>query len=320
MKSIARLIIIVYLLAIILTPAIACDTDDDSSDSLANNTFANDTTITITDLLGGTITLDSTPERIVSLAPSNTEILFALGLEEKIVGVTENCDYPPEAEEITEIGGFKTVDMEKIIQLGPDLILAANMHRDTDALELKRRGFNVLIIAPETTDEVIENILILGNATGTEVEAESLANNLENRIRTITEKVSLLTDEEKPGVFYITWHDPLWTLGEGTITHELIGLAGGKNIVADIDGHGQTDIETVIWGNPQVILASTGHGSAEDSPVKWAQTEERLSHIDARLNDRVYQVNSDLVTRPGPRIVDGLETIAEFIHPELFSE
>jgi len=311
LKRIETIIGIICLLALVLLPALACDTEEETSDTAY---------ITITDQFGRTVILDSIPDRIISLAPSNTEILFALGLEDKIVGITQYCDYPPEAENITKIGGFSTIDMEKIIELAPDLILAANMHKDTDVPELDRRGFNVLTIAPETIDDVMFNIDLIGNATGAEGIARTLITDLENRIKEVHDKVATLVDEEKPGVLYITWHDPLWTLGEGTITHELIEMAGGQNIVDDISGHGQIDLETVIWRNPQIILASTGHGSAEDSPLIWAQTEDRLSHIDARLNNRIYQVDADLVTRPGPRIIDGLELIAGLIHPELFGE
>lgn len=259
-------------------------------------------------------------QTLVSLAPSNTELLFALGLEERIVGVTEYCDYPPEARQIAQVGGFSTVDMEKIIELDPDLIFAANMHKETDVPELKRRGFTVITLAPETIDDVLSNVVAVGEATGTQDEAAALIADMSVRINSIKEKLIDLTEEEKPGVFYITWHDPLWTLGKGTITHELIELSGGTNIAADIEGHGQTDLETLIWRNPQVILASSGHGSGEDAPINWAKNEKRLEEIDARINGRIFQVDSDLVTRPGPRIIDGLELIAELIHPELFGE
>ena len=259
-------------------------------------------------------------QTLVSLAPSNTEILFALGLEERIVGVTEYCDYPSEAQQIAQVGGFSTVDMEKILELDPDLIFAANMHKETEVPELERRGFDVITLIPETIDEVLANIIAVGDVTGTQDKAASLVRDLQARINLITGKLTNLTEEEKPGVFYVTWHDPLWTLGKGTITHELIELAGGINIAADIEGHGQTDLETLIWRNPQVILASSGHGSGEDAPISWARNEERLEEVDARTNGNIYQVDSDLVTRPGPRIIDGLELIAELIHPELFGE
>lgn len=140
------------------------------------------------------------------------------------------------------------------------------------------------------------------------------------RLESVTNKVASLTEDQYPSVFYVTWHDPIWTLGKGSLTHELIETAGGVNVFADGDGNMETDLETVVWKNPQVILASTGHGAADDSPVTWANTESRLAEIDARQNGRIYEVDSDLVTRPGPRIIDGLELIARCIHPEIFDE
>ena len=324
--------LIATLLIVMLVPLGACDDDSETTDidtvnpietSTVNEevvtTEASEDEESVSEELSEE-TNDVSTLRIVSLAPSNTEILFALGLGGNLVGVTEYCDFPPEAQEITFIGGFNTIDMEKIIELHPDLILAANIHKDTDVPELKRRGFNVITLAPETLNDIIEGVTLIGEATGAEEKALVLTEELWDRVKAITDKTAVLAEEEKPHVLYITWHDPIWTLGKGTITHELIELAGGINVVADLDGHGKTDLETIIARNPQIILASTGHGSAEDSPVTWAQTEDRLEHVDARINDRIYQVDSDLVTRPGPRIVDGLEIFAEIIHPQLFGE
>jgi len=260
------------------------------------------------------------PERIISLAPSNTEILFALGLGDKIVGVTTYCDYPPQAVEKPKIGGFSTPDIEKILALEPDLVVAANFHKDTVIPELERRGLNVVLVDPGNIDEAIDSILLVGEKTGTSKEAQRLTSEIRARIKAVTDKVASLSENQKPRTLYITWHDPLWTLGDGTITNELIELAGGVNIFANVSGNSQTDLETVLARNPQVILASTGHGTAEDSPFAWASTEERLSQTDARTNGRVYEVDANLVTRPGPRIAEGLEAIAKLIHPDIFGD
>jgi len=261
-----------------------------------------------------------TPRRIISLAPSNTEILFALGLADNIVGVTDYCNFPPEAKKKERIGGFSTVDLEKVISLSPDLVLAADIHAQTVVPELERRGITVRTLAPKTLAEVLAGIALVAVFTDKAEEASQLVTEMEWRIKAVAEKVELLPEDEKPSVFYLTWHDPLWTLGTGTITHELIQKAGGINIFADLDGHKTTNLETIIARNPRVIIACTGHGSAKDSPVRWAETEDRLREIDARKNSRVYQVDADLVTRPSPRIVDGLELLAKFIHPEIFGE
>ncbi len=259
-----------------------------------------------------------TPERIISLAPSNTEILFALNLGDSVVGVTEYCDYPPEARQKTKIGGFSTVDIEKVIELDPDMVLATGIHRDTVVPQLREKGIKVLIIDPQTLDEVLSDIALVAVQTDRFEESNMLVSDMENRIKALTSKIS--STSEKPSVFYVTWHDPIYTVGKGTLTNELIEKAGGTNIFADSEGHLQINLETVVTRNPEIILASAGHGAAEESPVIWAQTDERLRGIDARLNDKIYQIDADLVTRAGPRAVDGLELIAKLIHPELFVE
>ncbi|MFO8100768.1 MAG: cobalamin-binding protein [Dehalococcoidia bacterium] len=258
------------------------------------------------------------PSRIISLSPSNTEILFALNLGDSVVGVTEYCDYPPQARQKPTIGGFSTVDTEKVIELDPDLVLASGMHEDTVVPQLRDKGIRVLIIDPQSLDEIIVDIALVGVETGRAEESSLLNAEIEDKIEAITEKTS--SASEKPDVFYVTWHDPIWTLGKGTLTHELIEKAGGTNVFADARGHLEVNLETVVNRNPRIILASAGHGAAEDSPVTWARTEERLRGTDARQNDRIYQIDADLVTRAGPRAVDGLEMMARIIHPELFEE
>lgn len=300
------LVTVVLILA--LAPLGACDEDSETNN--IETTTPNETPVAD----------EMVSLRIVSLAPSNTEILFALGLGDRVVGVTEFCDYPPEAQEKTNIGGFSTVDMEKVIELDPDLVLATSMHEESTIPELERRGLKVITLAPETLAEVLDDISEVGAATGKAEMASELVAQMQEKIDAIIEKVEPLLGGDKPGVMYITWHDPIWTVGNGTLTHELIETAGGENIFADGAGNMETDLETVVWRNPQVILASTGHGSAEDSPVTWANTEDRLAELDARKDGRVYEIDANLVTRPGPRLVEGLEIVAEYLYPSVFAE
>lgn len=277
--------------------------------------------IEVTDQLGTVVKLERTPERIISLAPSNTETLFALGLGEKVVGVTEFCDYPEAAKAIDKIGGFNTVDIEKIVALEPDLILAANIHQDDVIPALERLDLPVLTLDTRTLDEVLESITLVGEVTGKREEASRLVAEMRNRIKAITDKTDNLPEAQRPRVFYIIWHDPLMTAGLDTRIHELIVKAGGVNIAQDLTGDYPTiGLEAVIWANPQVIVAGSGHGEGANLPFEFASTEPRLEDIDARINDRVYQINTDLIGRPGPRIVDGLEKFAELIHPELFQK
>ena len=276
--------------------------------------------IEVTDQLGRVVKLEEAPQRIISLAPSNTEILFALGLADRVVAVTDYCNYPPQAKMKPSIGGFATPNIEKLIALSPDLILATSIHKKRGIPQLEERGMTVFALNALTLDEVLEAIALVGEVTGKEAEASELVAEMQNRIKVVTDKTDSLPQGQRPKVFHITWHDPLWTAGAGTITDELIQKAGGVNIAWDISEYKVINLELVLERNPDVIIAVTGHGEAKGLPFQWVQTEPRLKETSARKSGRVYQINADIADRPGPRIVDALEKFAELIHPELFKE
>ena len=275
----------------------------------------------VTDQMGRQLRIERVPERIVSLSPSNTEIVYALGLEDKLVGVTEYCDYPEAAKDKPKIGGFNTVDDEKIVEIQPDLVLATEIHTDEVIPHLERLGLTVLAITPKTLSQVLAAINLIGKCTGRKEEAARLVDEMEGRIKAIADKTGNLTQVERPRVFYVTWHNPLMTVGSEARHDELIQVSGGINIFHDLaDDYPTVSLEAVINANPEVIIAGTGMGSGEDSPLQLALTEPRLKDVDARIRDRVYGVHTDLVARPGPRIADGLEWMAGVIHPEIFPE
>jgi iron complex transport system substrate-binding protein len=276
------------------------------------------TPLTLTDQLGREITLEKPAQRIVSLAPSNTEILFILGLGDRVIGVDEISDFPPEVKEKERVGSYANPSIEKIIALSPDLILAASIHKKTVIPELEKHGLNVLALAPKNLDGVLDSIALVGRAAGAEEAAEKVISSLRSRIKAVTEKAAELPPEKRPRVFFVVWHQPLWTAGSDTFIADLIEKAGGKNLASDIQGYAAIDLETVVARDPEVIIANTGHGEAKNIPYQWAQSEPRLAETSARKNHRVYEIDADLVNRPGPRIVQGLEFLARFIHPELF--
>jgi len=266
----------------------------------------------VVDDLGRLVAINGTPQRIVSLAPANTEILFALGLGEKVVGVTEFCNHPPEALDKEKVGGYYPPDIEKIIALNPDLIFATDIHRHEVIPALEEKGFTVFALAPQTLDEVLESIQKAGTVTGKEEEALELVDEMESKIAEIEEKTSEL--EERPRVFYITWHDPLWTVGRQTWIDDLITIAGGANIFSQYFQSGaMVELEWVISLNPEIIIASQWS-------FEWANNATELELTDARKNGRIYQSEDDLVQRSGPRLVNALEWFAYFIHPEIFDE
>jgi iron complex transport system substrate-binding protein len=272
----------------------------------------------LTDQAGRLVRIEKVPEKIISLAPGNTEIVYALGLEDRLVGVTEYCDYPEAAREKPKIGGFSTVDIEKVVAIEPDLILATNIHEEEVIPQLERLGLTVLTLDPTTLDDVLESIRLAGKFTGTTEAANGLVVDMETRIRAVTDKTAQLSAAQRPRVLYVLWYDPLTTAGGDTRIHDLVVKAGGSNIASDLTGYPDMGLEAIISINPQVIIAGQSHGSVAEANYQFVVNEKRLEDTDALKDERIYQIDSDLSSRPGPRIIQGLELFAEFIHPELF--
>lgn len=280
----------------------------------------------ITDQEGRVVTLGNTPETIISLSPSNTEILFALGLGDKVIGVTEYCNYPEEARDKTKIGGFSPTDIdvsiEQVVALGPDLILATETHLTDVVPKLEQflpgTAIIILLTSTESFDVVFEAIELVGGATGTGEQADRLVADMKSRIEAVTDKTEGLAESEKPEVLYVVWHEPIFAIGGGTLGNSLIEAAGGINIFREADGAPMTDLETIIDRNPDVILGSLAVGTGADLAYQFAANDERLSGVNARLNNRVYGVNDDWYGRPGPRLILALEELAARLHPEIF--
>ncbi|MFQ6089189.1 MAG: ABC transporter substrate-binding protein [Candidatus Methanofastidiosia archaeon] len=256
--------------------------------------------IKVIDGLSREVFIEKVPERIVSTSPSNTEILFSLDLGEKIVGVTTYCNYPEEAKSKEKIGGFSDLDLEKIVSLEPELVLMSGGVQEKYVEKLEQLGLVLVVLKPENLDEILENITLVGKITGKDVEAERLVKNTEERIKKVEEKASR---SEKKRVFYIVWGDPLMTAGGDTFTGELIKKAGGLNIFDDIKGYKEVDLELVVERNPEIIITNTHSGIDFDA----LRRDERFKTIDAIRNNRLYIIDADLISRPGPRIVQALE-------------
>lgn len=309
-RHITKLILVVLSAALLFGTFTACS----SSAAPTPSSF------TITDYKGKVITIKNNhPQRIVSLSPSNTEILFALGLGDRIVGVTEYSDYPPEAATKQSVGAYDKPNIETIVSLEPDLILADIGQADSIYEELESKGLTVVAIIPHNVQEVLGSITLIGKLTRQDKEAAALVSNLQQRIDAIVAKASKLTDAEKPRVFYIIWHDPIWTTGAGTFEDSLIEMAGGVNIAHKLTSYVAIGLETVIDANPQIMIAGVGMGTGESLTLQFLQNESRLASTDARLNNKIFSVDMNIVARPGPRIVDALEAYFRLIHPELFA-
>jgi iron complex transport system substrate-binding protein len=263
------------------------------------------------DDLGRLVAINGTPQRIISLAPSNTEILFALGLGDKVVGVTDYCDYPPEALDKEKVGGYANPDIEKIVALNPDLILVAYGTPMDVINTLVGLGLTVFGIKTTDLDDLLNDIRRVGEITDKEVEAQALTSDMESRIQAVTNQTEEL--ENRPRVFYIVWHEPLWTAGSGTFIHELIEKAGGVNICQNITGYKTINLEEVVALNPEIIITS-------EWSYDWAMNATELASTNASQSGRIYTCDDNLVQRPGPRLVKGLEWFAHYIQPDIFPE
>lgn len=263
----------------------------------------------IVDDYGRNVTVPQPVERIVSLAPSNTEILFALGLDDKVVGVDQASNYPPEAQDKTIVGGyFGGYNLEVITVLDPQLILASSINSEQLIGDLENRSFAVVVLDASDIDGVFDDIELVGSITDAAAEAEGLVSNLTARVETIAD---LTLGVETPSV-YIELDNNLWTYGPGSFGDDLLGLAGGENIAGSMGSPWvKLDEEFVVSSSPEVIITVF-------TPVEEIKSRPGWSDISAIQNDNVFAVDGDLISRPGPRIVDGLEELAHLIHPELF--
>jgi len=277
--------------------------------------------MTVIDDLGRTITIDKAPQRIVSLAPSNTEILFDLGLGDKVVGDTLYCDYPDAAKDKPKVGGYSDIDIEKVVSLAPDLILAEDIHKAEVIPALERLGFKVYALVPHNLDEIMDSVTTTGRLTGTSKEAKPIVSDMQKRIQVIMDKTLNLTDAQKPRVLYVIWQEPLMSSGTDTPIYEMITKAGGSSIVQNQTGFPTLSLESVIAADPQVVICNVDSSfPGGDAPLVFMQTEPRLKTIAARVNGKVYGINASLTNRPVPRIIDGFEWMAAMIHPELFPQ
>jgi iron complex transport system substrate-binding protein len=273
--------------------------------------------LTLTDDLGRAVRIEKEPLRLVSLAPSNTEILFALGVGSRVVGVTSYDNYPPEVNIIPKVGGFSTADLEKIVALAPDLVLAARVHEKEAVPALEKLGVRVMVLAPTSLDGMFNSVRLAGRAAGQAAAADKLVADLEKRVRRISDRTARLAPSMRPSVLYLNWVDPFKTAGKGTFIDDLLTRAGGINFAAGTSGYNQVSIESIVAGDPSVILVS-GMGTARRQLFNAVLAEKRLAVTSARRNDRVYEIDSDLVDRPGPRLAQGLDELFRDIQPGLY--
>jgi len=269
---------------------------------------------TVTDEIGRSVNITPAPQRIVSLAPGITETLYALRLDNKIVGVTTFCDWPAATRTKPRIGGFTNPSIEKIVSLKPDLIIAtADGNRKDTVRQLERIGLSVYVTNPSDTNGILRSILYIGGITNREQDAGELVEKLQKRLNNITMQIS---HKSKPRVFFQIGLEPVITAGKGTLINEVIERAGGVNVAGlDTARYPRYSAEGIMGAAPEIILFVPMVNDKEFTAGKifW----QKFKGIPAVEKNRIYPINTDLISRASPRIVDAIEKMALIFHPEI---
>ncbi|MDR9757794.1 MAG: cobalamin-binding protein [Syntrophomonadaceae bacterium] len=291
-----------------------CTTADDQNQPKTDEQAVD---IVVTDDFGNQVKLDHYPERIVSLVPSNTEILFALGLGGKVVGVTTYCDYPEEAKDKPKIGDL-TGNVEEIVALEPDLVLAKGILNDDAVNKLRKLDIPVLCLDPESIEGVYRAIELIAQATGTNDKGEEIIGEMKKKIDSVEKKVAKIPAEERLRVFIEVGSDPLYTAGKDTFVHELVTLAGGINIADELSGYQIYSSEAVVKNNPDVILSADSYYVDIKQEIKKRAGWEEINAV--QEGKVIYELDTNLLNRPGPRSALALELIAKALYPEIFQD
>ncbi len=302
----------------------ACGTNDgDQSKNKENAEVSGDSSefpLSLNDALDHKVTLEEQPKHIVSLIPSNTEILFELGLNKEIVGVADFDNYPKEAADKEKIGGME-FNVEKIVSLEPDLVLA---HESTaksaeEGLnQLKDAGINVFIVEDaKSFEEVYTTINDIGVLVGKKDKAASIVSDMKSDLEEIEKKANEVSNKKRVYV-EVSPSPDIYSTGKNTFINQMLSMVNADNVMSEQEGWVKVNQESVISSNPDVIITTYGYYS--ENPKEQVMKRDGWKDVNAVKNGHVYDVHSDLVTRTGPRLVEGVEEIAKSIYPEVFAE
>ncbi len=266
-----------------------------------------------TDEVGREVTFSFPPLRIVSLAPNITEILFSLGLDEEIVGVSIHCNFPEKAKSKPRVGSYISLDFEKITSLKPDLIIATGAGNTRDMVDrLGKLGFPTYVIYPKNFDDILKSIMHIGQVVNREKEARRITEEMRRRSQRVVELTKGLP---RPKVFIQISDAPIVTVGKGSFAADLIRLAGGENVAGgEKEVYPRFGMEEILKRSPEVIVISSMNPKGDYQKI--LQEWNRWKTIPAVKNGRIHLIDSDLLDRPSPRIIDGLEELARVLHPE----
>ena len=274
-------------------------------------------TLTVNDEAGREVSFPFPPKRIVSLAPNITEILYSLGLDEEIVGVSNHCNFPEKAKRKVRVGSYISLDFEKITSLNPDLIIATGAGNTREMVgRLGKLGFQTYVIFPKNFDDILQSIIHIGQVVNRDREAREIIEGMRKRAQRVIE---LTKDLPRPKVFIQIGDAPIVSVGKGSFAEDLIRLAGGENIAGkEKEVYPRFGMEEILKRSPEVIVISSMNpkGDYQKTLQEWT----RWKTIPAVKNGRIHLIDSDLLDRPSPRIIDGLEELARVLHPDRFKK
>jgi iron complex transport system substrate-binding protein len=272
----------------------------------------------VTDDKDRAVVVQKMPERIVSLSPKNTEMLYALGLGDKVVGDTDYCNYPADAMNKTKVGGITNVNVEQVAALNPDVVFADALTKQEAAEKLQAMGYPVIVNDPRNVSDIEASILRMGRVCGVEDNATRLAGDINASIRAITDKTAMLNESQRPKVLMLLDTYDFYVAGSDCYGNDLILLAGGQNVAHELSDYKAMSKEAVIKADPDIIIMPVDAYSQPDFEKLRNGTEDWMQQLSAVRNGRVYAVASDPIFRQGPRVVDAAQAMAKIIHPELF--
>jgi len=307
----AATILTALILAVVGALALAgCGSTSASGGEASPTASASSGPITVTDGTGATVTLQQPALRIVSLAPANTEIAYAIGAGDKMVAGTSIDDYPEEAKSLPKIGDFANPNVEKIASFNPDLVLAAGGIQDKLRSKLEKLGMQVYVVDPTTYDGVMTDITNLGQLTGSTEQAQQVVDTMQKAKDDVQAQVASLS---RPATFLEIYSKPLMTAGADTFIDDMITLAGGANLGATAgSGFPTFSTEVLFKNDPDVYIADSGSMSKPGDITKRAGFDV----LTAVKDGHVYVIDDNLIARPGPRLAQGLQELVKMIHPE----
>ncbi|WP_416318250.1 ABC transporter substrate-binding protein [Thermoanaerobacterium thermosaccharolyticum] len=303
------------MIAVLSLSLVSCSQKTQEKTATNENTTKTEVKVTfplkITDFMGRQVTIKKEPKRIVSLSPSTTELIYAIGAGKDVVGVTNYDNYPPEVKSVAKVGGYEGPNIEAILAQKPDIVFASNLSGKDQMETLQKSGIPVVVLEAQNINQIYDSIKILGEIIGNVEKGNEIINKMKDKIKEINYKVK---DLPKVNVFYVVDTNGNWTAGKGTFIDELITLAGGNNVASDANGWAQYSMEKLMQKNPDVIITSQHATNANNIKNMPGYKDTK-----AAKDGKIFIIsNDDIITKPSNRIVLGLEEIAKDLHPEAF--